>query len=392
MKITVRGITKRYGAFTALQNVSLVIPEGKLVALLGPSGSGKTTLLRVIAGLEAPDAGVVLYEDDDVTRRAAKERNVGFVFQHYALFGHMTIYENIAFGLRVRKWKNEAIQARVTELIGLIQLQGLEKRLPSQLSGGQRQRVALARALAASPQMLLLDEPFGALDAKVRADLRKWIRNLHDEIHMTSVFVTHDQEEAFEVADHVVVMNKGRIEQEGSPDEVFARPANAFVTDFLGHVNVFHGRLQGGRAHLEVPGGAASFGVEMPKKLEVSDPNGANDGTNGGAAPIGNAGDEGEAITAYIRPHEVDIDRDSHGMDSMFAVVTRINRSGPLVKVALVAQEGQLPLDVELPHERDAELGLVMGDRVWVYPRQIRVFKRDADLADVAVSATPPSR
>jgi sulfate transport system ATP-binding protein len=361
MKITVRDITKSYGAFTALKNVTLEVPEGKLVALLGPSGSGKTTLLRVIAGLEAPDSGNVLYEDNDVTRRAAKERNVGFVFQHYALFGHMTIFENIAFGLRVRKWKNDAVEKRVTELLRLIQLEGLGKRLPSQLSGGQRQRVALARALAASPQMLLLDEPFGALDAKVRADLRKWIRQLHDEIHMTSVFVTHDQEEAFEVADHVVVMNKGRIEQAGAPDEVFANPANAFVTDFLGHVNVFHGRLHGGRAHIQVPGGDASFDVALPP------------------APLadGPAEAEGEAITAYIRPHEVDIDRDSHGSDSMFAVVTRINRSGPMVKVALVAQEGQLPLDVELPHERDIELGLVSGDRVWVYPRQIRVFRRE---------------
>jgi sulfate transport system ATP-binding protein len=360
MKITVRDITKSYGAFTALRNVTLEVPEGKLVALLGPSGSGKTTLLRVIAGLEAPDSGSVLYENNDVTRRAAKERNVGFVFQHYALFGHMTIFENIAFGLRVRKWKNADVEKRVTELLRLIQLEGLGKRLPSQLSGGQRQRVALARALAASPQMLLLDEPFGALDAKVRADLRKWIRQLHDEIHMTSVFVTHDQEEAFEVADHVVVMNKGRIEQAGAPDDVFAHPANSFVTDFLGHVNVFHGRLRDGRAHIQVPGGDASFNVTLPEtSLDT---------------PIEG---EDEAITAYIRPHEVDIDRDSHGSDSMFAVVTRINRSGPMVKVALVAQEGQLPLDVELPHERDAELNLVSGDRVWVYPRQIRVFRRE---------------
>jgi sulfate transport system ATP-binding protein len=355
MKITVRDITKRYGAFTALQNVTLEVPEGKLVALLGPSGSGKTTLLRVIAGLEAPDSGNVLYEEDDVTRRAAKERNVGFVFQHYALFGHMTIFENIAFGLRVRKWKNDAVRERVMELLRLIQLEGLEKRLPSQLSGGQRQRVALARALAASPRMLLLDEPFGALDAKVRADLRKWIRNLHDEIHMTSVFVTHDQEEAFEVADHIVVMNKGRIEQEGSPDEVFANPANAFVTDFLGNVNVFHGRIQDGRAHIGTPNAPRAFDVAF----------------------TGHSADEGQAVTAYIRPHEVDIDRESHGPDSMFAVVTRINRSGAMVKVTLLAQEGQLPLDVELPHERDVQLGLIVTDRVWVYPRQVRVFARE---------------
>jgi sulfate transport system ATP-binding protein len=368
MKITVRDITKRYGAFTALQNVTLEVPPGKLVALLGPSGSGKTTLLRVIAGLEAPDSGHVLYENDDVTKRAAKERNVGFVFQHYALFGHMTIFENIAFGLRVRKWKNEAVTERVTELLRLIQLEGLEKRLPSQLSGGQRQRVALARALAASPQMLLLDEPFGALDAKVRADLRKWIRNLHDEIHMTSVFVTHDQEEAFEVADHVVVMNKGRIEQEGSPDEVFAHPANAFVTDFLGHVNVFHGRVFNGRAHIQVPGGDATLDVPLPNGVQSE-----------ASSEV-----EGEEITAYIRPHEVDIDRETHGPDSMFAVVTRVNRSGSMVKVTLVAQEGQLPLDVELPHERDAELGLAVNDRVWVYPRQVRVFKREGARVDVA--------
>ncbi|MBW3636467.1 MAG: sulfate/molybdate ABC transporter ATP-binding protein [Armatimonadetes bacterium] len=365
MKITIRDITKRYGAFTALQNVSLEVPQGKLVALLGPSGSGKTTLLRVIAGLEAPDSGSVLYEQDDVTQRAAKERNVGFVFQHYALFGHMTIFENIAFGLRVRKWKNDAVRERVTELLRLIQLEGLEKRLPSQLSGGQRQRVALARALAASPQMLLLDEPFGALDAKVRADLRRWIRQLHDEIHMTSVFVTHDQEEAFEVADHVVVMNKGRIEQEGAPDEVFAHPANAFVTDFLGHVNVFHGRIQNGRAHIGT--------VEMPMSFDVP-------------APEDHA-EEGAEVTAYIRPHEVDIDRVSHGSDSMFAIVTRVNRSGSTVKIALVAQEGQLPLDVELPHERDAELGLVVNDRVWVYPRQVRVFRREEAALDKETAA-----
>ena len=350
MQIEVRDITKRYGSFTALQNVSLRVPEGKLVALLGPSGSGKTTLLRIIAGLEAPDSGSVLYQERDVTNRAAKERNVGFVFQHYALFNHMTIFENVAFGLRVRKWKNDAVQKRVNELLTLIQLGSLGNRYPSQLSGGQRQRVALARALAASPQVMLLDEPFGALDAKVRADLRRWIRQLHDEIHMTSVFVTHDQEEAFEVADHVVVMSRGRIEQEGPPDEVFANPANAFVTDFIGNVNVFHGRIHNGRANIG--------------------------GFEGGIA--GEAHPEETEVTAYIRPHEVDIDRSSHGPESMFAVVSRINRSGSVVKVALLAQDGQLPLDVEIPHERDEELGLKANDRVWVYPRQVRVFRKES--------------
>jgi len=353
MNIEVRDITKQYGEFTALNHVSLEIPEGKLVALLGPSGSGKTTLLRIIAGLETPDSGQVLYQDDDVTRRAVKERNVGFVFQHYALFSHMNIYENIAFALRVRKWKKEQIRERVTELLRLIQLQGLERRFPSQLSGGQRQRVALARALAAGPKVLLLDEPFGALDAKVRADLRRWIRQLHDEIHMTSVFVTHDQEEAFEVADHVVVMRRGGIEQQGTPDEIFAHPANAFVTDFIGNVNVFHGRVHNGRATV------GGFDIDVPEHAE-------NDG----------------AVTAYIRPHELDLDRESRGPESMFATVTRINRSGSLVKVAVVLEDGEVPLDVELPHERDRELALMVDDRVWVVPRQVRVFRHEEGKAE----------
>ncbi len=348
MQISVRGVSKNFGAFRALDEVSLDIPQGQLVALLGPSGSGKTTLLRIIAGLEAPDAGRVFYGEKDVTNLSTRDRGIGFVFQHYALFGHMTIFDNIAFGLRVRKWKNGQIRPRVLELLRLIQLEGMEKRFPSQLSGGQRQRVALARALAAQPEVMLLDEPFGALDAKVRADLRRWIRGLHDEIHMTSVFVTHDQEEAFEVADFVVVMNRGKVEQMGTPDEVFARPASAFVTDFLGRVNVFHGRVRDGKAHI----GAMEVTVDNE----------------------GGASSEGETFTAYIRPHEVDIDRQSHGPDSMLAAVSRVNRTGSTVKVALFAQDGQLPLDVELPHEREAELNLRTGDMVWVYPRQVRVF------------------
>src|SRR5271155_4612334 len=233
MSILAKNITKRFGTFTALDNVTVEAPGGKLVALLGPSGSGKTTLLRIIAGLEFPDDGQVLFEGEDATQRSARHRNVGFVFQHYALFRHMSIFENIAFPLRVRKKNKDEIEAKVHELLKLVQLDGLGKRYPSQLSGGQRQRIALARALAIEPRMLLLDEPFGALDAKVRKDLRIWLRRLHDAMGITTIFVTHDQEEALQVADLVAVMNKGRIEQVGTPAELRSKPATSFVADFL---------------------------------------------------------------------------------------------------------------------------------------------------------------
>ena len=252
MSITAKNISKRFGSFTALNHVSLEVPTGALLALLGPSGSGKTTLLRIIAGLEEADDGTILYADEEVTHRSARERNVGFVFQHYALFRHMNVFENVAFALRVRGWKQAKVSERVHELLHLIRLEGYEKRRPSQLSGGQRQRVALARALAAQPRVLLLDEPFGALDAKVRQELRQWLRLLHRQIHCTTVFVTHDQEEAFGVADRVVVMNHGRIEQVGSAREVFERPATPFVVDFLGHVNGFHGHIHNSRAFRDV--------------------------------------------------------------------------------------------------------------------------------------------
>jgi sulfate transport system ATP-binding protein len=248
MGIEVRNLTKSFGSFIALRDVNVTVNSGELVALLGPSGSGKTTLLRVIAGLETPDVGAVLFDGDDATRRDPRERGVGFVFQHYALFRHMTVFENVAFGLRVRprarRPSEQDIARRVHELLELVQLDYLGDRLPSQLSGGQRQRVALARALAVEPSVLLLDEPFGALDAKVRQELRRWLRRLHQEIHLTSVFVTHDQEEALELANRVVVMNEGRIEQDAAPGEVIERPATPFVSSFLGNVNLFHGRLQ----------------------------------------------------------------------------------------------------------------------------------------------------
>ncbi|HEX4589043.1 MAG TPA: sulfate ABC transporter ATP-binding protein, partial [Gemmataceae bacterium] len=291
MSITVQNVRKNYGKFVALDGVSLEAPTGGLLALLGPSGSGKTTLLRVIAGLEPPDAGAILYHDDDITARSARHRNVGFVFQHYALFRHMTVFENVAFGLRVRKWPDSMVKRRVNELLHLIRLEELGGRYPNQLSGGQRQRVALARALAPAPKMLLLDEPFGALDAQVRQELRSALRRLHDELHVTSIFVTHDQEEAFEVADQVVLMNQGRVEQAGTPQEVFEHPANAFVMDFLGDVNVFHARLENGRAMVG--------GAELPYPEYTHT--------------------EGRDANVYVRPHELEIDRVCQGQSCLHA-------------------------------------------------------------------------
>ena len=250
MSIQVKNIENHFGAFHALNNISLDFPDGQLVALLGPSGCGKTTLLRIIAGLESADGGQVILEGEDATNVHVREREVGFVFQHYALFRHMTVFENIAFGLRVRPRStrpNEAeIKKRVTRLLDLVQLSFLADRYPAQLSGGQRQRIALARALAVEPRVLLLDEPFGALDAKVRKELRRWLRTLHDELHITSIFVTHDQEEALEVADQIIVMNKGNVEQIGSPREVYEKPATPFVFDFLGQANRFEGQNSNG--------------------------------------------------------------------------------------------------------------------------------------------------
>jgi len=349
MSITVSNVTKRFGGFVALDDLSLNVQGGSLLALLGPSGSGKTTLLRIIAGLEVPDSGTVRYQDEDVTDAEVRDRNVGFVFQHYALFRHMTVFENIAFGLRVRRWSRAQVKERVQELVRLIQLEGLEHSLPSQLSGGQRQRVALARALAVQPKVLLLDEPFGALDAKVRQELRQWLRRLHEEIHVTSVFVTHDQEEAFEVADQVVIMNKGRIEQAGTPAEIFERPANAFVMDFLGNVNVFQGTVQGGRAAM------GSFEVPYPEYPH----------------------DESRAATAFVRSHELDILRVRNGRPTLQANVVHVNPARPVVKVRLHAEEFGMWLNVDVGWERYAELQLRAGDTVYVAPRNVRVFLQD---------------
>jgi sulfate/thiosulfate transport system ATP-binding protein len=312
MSIEAIQISKRFGHFAALNNVDLKIPSGELVALLGPSGSGKTTLLRIIAGLEFSDSGTVQFDGNDITDRTARERRVGFVFQHYALFRHMTVFDNIAFGLQVRPRKlrpsRKQIQDKVQELLKLIQLENLAHRYPSQLSGGQRQRVALARALAVEPSVLLLDEPFGALDAKVRLELRRWLRQLHDEIHITSVFVTRDQEEALEVADRVVVMNNGRIERVGSPDEVYNQPATPFVYQFLGNVNLFHGRIDEGRAYINTTPGAALVGKHP-----------GND-------------------VVYVRPHWLEIERQPNAGNPFRATVRHINSAGPLVKVEAVTE------------------------------------------------------
>ena len=288
MSIEVKHVSKTFGNFTALNDVNLRVDDGELVALLGPSGSGKTTLLRIIAGLETPDGNAgseILFHDSSVTGQPVGKRQVGFVFQHYALFRHMSVFENIAFGLRVRprreRLAKSEIQDRVHHLLNLIQLDEFGNRYPSQLSGGQRQRVALARALAVEPKVLLLDEPFGALDAKVRQGLRAWLRRLHDEIHLTSVLVTHDQEEALEVADRVVVMNQARIEQVGTPEEVFHHPASEFVMEFLGQVNVFHSRVRNGSVRL----GEMTF--DCPRYPHQQE----------------------RPATIYMRPHELDIKR-----------------------------------------------------------------------------------
>jgi len=351
MSIAIRHISKQFGAFQALDDVSIDIPSGELVALLGPSGCGKTTLLRIIAGLEHADRGQILLEGDDASDRHVRERQVGFVFQHYALFRHMTVFDNVAFGLRVRPRKlrpNETeIRTRVSRLLDLVQLGWLADRYPSQLSGGQRQRIALARALAVEPKVLLLDEPFGALDAKVRKELRRWLRQLHDEIHVTSVFVTHDQEEALEVSDSVVLMNKGKVEQIGSPDQVYDHPATPFVASFLGSVNLFHGRVDDG--HLHVGEHALELGH--------------------GHAPS-------EQAVGFVRPHEFDLLPANAPGKGLPARILRVIAIGPLAQVELTRPDGEL-IEVSVLREALGASGLREGDLVSLRPRTIRVFQSD---------------
>jgi sulfate/thiosulfate transport system ATP-binding protein len=349
MSIAIRNVSKRFGTFEALKELSLDIEPGELVALLGPSGCGKTTLLRIIAGLESPDLGNVLFNDEDATALHARERNVGFVFQHYALFRHLTVFENVAFGLRVKpraiRPPEAEIRARVGELLELVQLGFLAGSYPRELSGGQRQRIALARALAVEPRVLLLDEPFGALDARVRKELRRWLRRLHDELHVTSIFVTHDQEEALEVADRVVLMNAGRIEQVGSPDEIWAHPASPFVCSFLGDVNVFHGRTQGGAVDI------AGRAFESPPETG-----------------------EGDGAVAYVRPHEFDVMRHAPGEPGIVAQLSRVTRVGPTARLVLAQNDEAPPIEAHLPAEHFDALGLSAGELVTVRPKRARIF------------------
>ncbi len=358
MDIEVRNISKRFGDFVALDNVSLGVKQGELVALLGPSGSGKTTLLRIIAGMEGGSEGLVLFGGDDVNSRTLRQRRVGFVFQHYALFRHMTVFENVAFGLRVKPRKErptkEAIRERVTRLLHLVQLDPFMQRYPSQLSGGQRQRVALARALAIEPSVLLLDEPFGALDAKVRKELRRWLRKLHDEMQLTSLFVTHDQEEALELADRVVLMNRGRIEQVGPPQDVYDHPATAFAYEFLGHVN----RLACVRDddRLTFPGGELTLPATMN-------------------------GEANDAI-AYVRPHDVEIFA-GPVMVGTPATVLYVSGAGPFIKVELVLPAGgsdETIIEADLSREEYRKLNLKAGQPVFIRARKARVFAADAEL------------
>jgi sulfate transport system ATP-binding protein len=348
MGIVVRGLSKSFGQTKVVDRVSFTIPSGELVALLGPSGSGKSTVLRMIAGLEEPDDGDVELHGAVATRMKVQERAVGFVFQHYALFRHMTVRENIAFGLTVKKRPRAEIEATVSELLQLVQLGALGERYPAELSGGQRQRVALARALAPRPSLLLLDEPFGALDAKVRVELREWIRRLHEEREITSVFVTHDQEEAMALADRVIVLHQGRVEQIGTPAEIYDHPATEFVASFVGTSTVLSGTVRNGKATL---------------------------GPLDAAAPAGAS--EGERVRAFVRPHDIDIGPpQSDALAVAPAKIARMVRVGFMVRIELALADGQA-LSLELTKDRVAELGVGEGDEVFVNLRDARIFVQD---------------
>ena len=351
MSIQVKNIEKHFGAFHALNNISLDFPEGQLVALLGPSGCGKTTLLRIIAGLESADGGQVILEGEDATDVHVRERQVGFVFQHYALFRHMTVFDNIAFGLRVRPRKTRPSEAeikkRVTRLLDLVQLGFLADRFPAQLSGGKRQRIALARALAVEPRVLLLDEPFGALDAKVRKELRRWLRTLHDELHITSIFVTHDQEEALEVADQIIVMNKGNVEQIGSPREVYEHPSTPFVFDFLGQANRFEGQHQQGIIQI------GEDRILLPQATD---------------APQGE-------IIAFARPNELRIHATPQENAIQATFLREIWIAGKVI-AELQDRQGNL-IEISLHSDESTLHQLKPNQTVWLSPTALHLFAND---------------
>lgn len=355
MSVEVFNITRQFGSFKALDNVSLKVESGELVALLGPSGSGKTTLLRIIAGLDFPDAGParVLFHGEDVTDLRASQRKAGFAFQHYALFRHLTVFENIAFGLRVRPRATRPsegdIRQRVDNLLKLIQLEPLAQRFPSQLSGGQRQRVALARALAVEPNVLLLDEPFGALDAKVRKELRRWLRRLHDEIHLTTIFVTHDQEEALEVADRVAIMREGRIEQFGPPEEIYDRPASPFIYDFLGNVNLFQGRVHEGRVLI----GDTLFEIDDTSTTPH------------------------QGAVGFVRPHDIRVSRTADGRANLAARLIRCHAAGPVALLELVRLDDGTTFSVQLSKQQFRQLQPQPGEALFVELHNVRFFPEE---------------
>ena len=357
MSIQVNHLRKEFGTFTALNDISLDFPAGELVALLGPSGCGKTTLLRIIAGLEQADSGSVILDGEDASDTHVRERQVGFVFQHYALFKHMTVFDNVAFGLRMRPKATRPTEAQIKEkvmsLLSLVQLDWLADRFPAQLSGGQRQRIALARALAVEPRVLLLDEPFGALDAKVRKELRRWLRKLHDELHITSIFVTHDQEEALEVADRVVLMDHGKVEQVGTPEEVYNHPATPFVYGFLGSVNLFHGRIEQDSVRV---------GNDAVPHQQQDLPAGAD-------------------VFAFARPHELDIITDPAATEGIAAVVDRILSFGHTARVELDGANGATGqhFEVVVPVAELQNLQLVRGQQVRLRPAKLKLFERHGD-------------
>ncbi|MCZ8151236.1 MAG: sulfate ABC transporter ATP-binding protein [Rhodobacteraceae bacterium] len=351
MSIEIKNVNKSFGNFSALSDINLEIKHGELVALLGPSGSGKTTLLRIIAGLEIPDTGEVLFHDESNQTSKVNNGEVGFVFQHYALFRHMNIFENVAFGLKVRPKKTrpskQEIAEKVHNLLKLVQLDNFQSRYPNELSGGQRQRVALARALAIEPKFLLLDEPFGALDAKVRKELRTWLRRLHDEIHITSVFVTHDQEEALEVSDSIVILRSGKIEQIGSPDEVYNKPKSPFVFHFLGDVNLFHGRIQEGKAVI------GNVDVDSPEHVGI----------------------EGSDAIAYVRPYDVEIVRTRD--KGIPAEIQYIHSTGRNVRVELKRLDTGTLTESVLEQETYRELQLLPGETVYLRIKKAKVYVDD---------------